>query len=387
MNQFLRRIFLVVAIVAVVSVSSGCISIITSRGDGAEPASRTAPAQVKPLGDSIDPRVWTDGEGIDRMRPQAITSQTYVRLADKASAAVVSIFTTQRVRTGIGDPLGLFRVPFKDFHAQSLGSGFVIHEDGFVVTNAHVVADADEIQVLMKDEKEPFVARLVGLDTLTDLAILKIETKRALPVLPLADSGDVRVGDVAVAIGNPYGLQHSLTVGVISAKGRRISRSSIKAGQEDYLQTSAQINPGNSGGPLLNLAGEVMGINTAIYAKAQGIGFAIPSDIIKELVPPLVRDGRIERSYLGLLFAAKEEGATRQEDGGGVLVYYVYAESPASSSGIRRGDVVLSINGEAVSDPFEASRMISEMPIGSRVRMRIKRPGGEFDASMTTVSL
>lgn len=369
--------------------SLGCISIMTSGASERENPHSAAPVssrrvQVHPYGDSIDPVIWTERN--TRSQAVALDSQTYVRLAEKVNQAVVSIFTTQKYEAGIGDPLGLFRIPFKDLYARSLGSGFIIHRDGFIITNAHVVAEADQISVLMMTDEQVKTARVVGLDTLADLAILKIETDRPLPVLPMADSDEIKVGEVAVAIGNPYGLQHSLTIGVISATGRRISKSSIRGGLEDYLQTSAQINPGNSGGPLLNLQGEVIGVNTAVYAQAQGIGFAIPSNLVKKQIPILVREGRVKRSFVGLLFTGGF--SPYPEDlGQGVIVYGVYRHSPASYAGIQRGDRILSIDGKRIADPFEASRMIADLPIGSRVTVEISRGGISSRISMTTIEL
>ena len=379
---------------ALVLAATGCFSVIRSEPSSPQERARSAAApmrhvQVHPYGDGLDPRIWTDGPGLNRERPPAIDSQTYVRLAAKVNPSVVSIFTTQKYRAGVGDPLGLFRIPFKDIYARALGSGFVIHADGFIVTNAHVVAEADEIGVLLEGEKEVYSARVIGLDTLSDVALLKIDPPSALPVLPLADSEDAKVGDVTVAIGNPFGLQHSLTIGVVSATQRRISQSSIKGGLENFIQTSAQINPGNSGGPLLNLAGEAIGVNTAVISQAQGIGFAIPSNLVKDLLPALIKDGRIERSFVGVLFAGGQtpyEGMD-PEARSGVFVYGVYRGSPAAYAGVQRGDEVISVNGTEVVDPFEASQMIANLPVGSEVVLRLRRSGVETTVRMTTVDL
>jgi serine protease Do len=239
-------------------------------------------------------KVWAEAPPADSS-PLAITSKTFIELARKVNPAVVNIFTETRVPTRVGGPLGIFtiRTPFLDFSANALGTGFLISTDGFLLTNAHVVSRAVEIKIFLWKTSEVKKARLIGIDRPSDLALLKIEDEEPLPYLPLADASSVQVGEMVVAIGNPYGLQHSLTDGLISAKNRKMPSES-KDSCNDFLQTSALINPGNSGGPLINLQGEVVGVNTAIVAGSQGIGFAVPSDLIKEILPHLTRSGKVD---------------------------------------------------------------------------------------------
>ena len=238
-------------------------------------------------------KVWAEAPTADSS-PMAITSKTFIELARKLNPAVVNIFTETKVPTRVGDPLGIFtiRTPFLDLSANALGTGFLISSDGFLLTNAHVVSRAVEIKIFLWKTSEVKKARLIGIDRPSDLALLKIESKQPLPYLPLADANSVRVGEMVIAIGNPYGLQHSLTDGLISAKNRKMPSES-KDSCNYFLQTSALINPGNSGGPLINLQGEVVGVNTAIVAGSQGIGFAVPCDLIKEIVPHLMRSGKV----------------------------------------------------------------------------------------------
>jgi len=239
-------------------------------------------------------KVWTDALPAVSS-PVTITSQTFIELAQKVNPSVVSIFTETNVPTRIGGPLGLItiRTPFLDLKANALGTGFLISSDGFLLTNAHVVSRAVEIKIFLWKTSEVKNARLIGIDRSYDLALLKIEDDEPLPYLPLADAGLVQVGEMVVAIGNPFGLQHTLTNGLISAKDRKLPKE-VKGSEYSFLQTSALINPGNSGGPLINLRGETVGVNTAVAAGSQGIGFAVPINLVKEILPYLMHSGRVE---------------------------------------------------------------------------------------------
>lgn len=253
-------------------------------------------AEIKATGMPGRPvKVWTDAPPGDN-RAVTITNQTFSNLAQKVNPAVVSIFTETNVPIRMGGPLGLFtiRTPMLDFSANALGTGFLISSDGFLLTNAHVVSRAVQTKVLLWKTSEVKNARLIGIDRPSDLALLKIEDDEPLPYLPLADPESVDAGEMVVAIGNPYGLQHTVTNGLISAKNRKLPEE-VKQSEYCFLQTSALINPGNSGGPLINLRGEAVGVNMAIVAGSQGIGFAIPIDVVKDVVPHLMRSGRVER--------------------------------------------------------------------------------------------
>jgi Do/DeqQ family serine protease len=310
----------------------------------------------------------------------------FVHVAEIVTPAVVNIST---VSTGKGRPSAdpfrpfgddpFFREFFDRFfegmprrHQQkSLGSGVIIEKGGLILTNNHVIKDADEITVRFANNQEA-KGKVVGTDPKTDLAVIRVETKTELPVVKLGDSDALRVGQWAIAIGNPFGLDHTVTVGVISATGR--SEVGIAA-YENFIQTDASINPGNSGGPLLNIRGEVIGINTAIVASGQGIGFAIPINLARKVMGDLVTRGKVTRGWLGVgiqpLTAelAKSFGMSEA----GVLVNQVMAKSPAEAAGIRVGDVILEIAGKSVRDARELQRIIAEAEVGKPVELRILR--------------
>jgi len=379
------------ALILAATLLPGCISIYTNTG----PAdARIAEArQVQPYGETIDPNIWTDGAPTGQGKSEVIRSDTFVELSRKVNPAVVSIFTSAQVKAGIQGPLGLFRIPFLDTYARSLGSGFIIHPRGFIVTNAHVIAGATEINVFLHQQKEAKPARVVGIDKVTDLALLKIPTESALPVvpkqprqplpaIPLARS--VETGEIVVAVGNPYGLSHSLTMGVISAKERQLNPGTSRGALEDFLQTSAQINPGNSGGPLLNLRGEAVGVNTAMIARAQGIGFAVWADTVREVLPHLVRDGEVIRSTLGLKLSVE---AAEQEALQGVRVSGAIPGGPGYNAGIRSGDVIVEYNGNPAQDPEEFVRWLTRLPVGSEVSLLVVRGESRLFFKLRTVRM
>jgi len=315
--------------------------------------------------------VWAEGAA-GRIETRTLTSETFVELSERVNPAVVSIFTETKVETRFGDPLGLFtiRTPNLDFSAKALGTGFFISPDGFLLTNAHVVLMADEIKVYLWQQSDVKTARLVGLDRRSDLALLKIRPDEAVPYLALARSDEARVGEIVVAIGNPFGLQHSLTDGLISAKHRQIHKGQ-KALYEDFIQTSAAINPGNSGGPLLNLRGEVVGVNTATIQGGQGIGFAVPSDLVRDIVPHLMRAGRVQPAYIGVQLNFETSEGIAAATGGEVLE--VQPGGPADQAGLRSKDVVTAVNGRPVRDGVALGRMVSLLPIGQTATLTVKR--------------
>lgn len=339
------------------------------------------------LGANAPTIIWKDGVSRKNRESFVMKNDTYSGLAKKVNPAVVNIFTSQRVETGVGMGLFILPLPNLDLRVQSLGSGFIISEDGFLLTNYHVIKNAEEISVFLHETNEVQPTRVIGVDPLTDLALLKIKTNKKLSYLPLADSDATEIGDPVVAIGNPFGLQHSLTTGVISAKNRMLSQGTRKGNFEQFLQTSAQINPGNSGGPLLNLYGEVVGINSAIIAQAQGIGFAIPSNLVKELVPDLVRKGRIRRGYFGVAVIdltpvlAERFEVSRKE---GVLVARIDPEGPAAAAGIQRSDIIVSLDGKPVENANDCAARISLSAPGIKVNVEVERGGRIFNYTVTT---
>jgi serine protease Do len=268
--------------------------------------------------------------------------------------------------------------------SESLGSGFLISTDGYILTNNHVVKDADDIIVRLSDTQE-FKAKVVGTDSETDVALLKIDADETMPYLTLGDSDSILVGDWAIAVGNPFpqlGLDRTVTVGVISALGR----SGLVFGQDNpiyqnYIQTDASINPGNSGGPLVNIHGQVVGINSAIASPSGGnvgIGFAIPINLVKKIADQLKATGSISRGWLGILPADIDNNmaeALGLSKPGGVLVESVEPDSPAEQGGLKRGDVILDVDGKAVKDAQGFRFMIADAGPGAKVKMKINRDG------------
>jgi len=259
---------------------------------------------------------------------------------------------------------------------QGIGSGFIINKEGYIITNEHVVHSASEINVTVAGFDKPFKAEVIGSDYELDLAVIKIDAGKDLPSLTLGDSDTVNVGEWAIAIGSPYGLDHTVTLGVISAKGRPVTVSSRQF--KNLLQTDAAINPGNSGGPLLNLAGEVVGINTAVSAEAQGIGFAIPTATVKDVLKELIENGKVTRPYMGVYIqnldseSAKYYGAQSED---GALIEEVVNGSPADKAGLRAGDIVLAVNGKSVKTSEELQELIRESKVNARLNLKILREG------------
>lgn len=278
------------------------------------------------------------------------------------------------------DPLGeLFKkffgeIPPRKYSRRGLGSGFIISPDGYVVTNNHVVDKAQDIEVVLEDESK-YKAKVVGKDPKTDIALLKIEAKRELPYLTFGDSDSLEIGDWVLAIGNPFGLGHTVTAGIVSAKARYLGLGAY----DDFIQTDAPINPGNSGGPLFNLNGDVVGVNTAIVAQGQGIGFAIPSNLAKNVVEQLKKTGRVVRGWLG---AYLQEFTPEIAEGlgipyrPGILVADVTPGSPAERGGLQRGDIIVSIDGKETSRITDVTMLAASSVPGTELKLGIIR-GGE----------
>lgn len=319
---------------------------------------------------------------------------SFATLAAHASPSVVYIKVTSVAKSGQegpgfgGPPSGPFGdspFPFRmpppggprgDFRRQGSGSGFIIRNDGIVITNNHVVEDAKEILVILNDKRE-FTAKVLGRDPKTDLAVLKIEAKGELPVAALGDSESLQVGDWVMAIGNPFGLSNTVTAGIVSAKGR-----SIGAGPYDnFIQTDASINPGNSGGPLFNERGEVVGINSAIFSQGGGnigIGFAIPINLAKKLVPELEAHGSVTRGWLGVAIQQVTPDLAKSlglQDAHGALVADVTSGSPAAKGGVQRGDVIVSYNSKKVVESSSLPSLVAETPVGNTVPVEVLRNG------------
>ncbi|MFL5320342.1 MAG: trypsin-like peptidase domain-containing protein [Myxococcaceae bacterium] len=259
---------------------------------------------------------------------------------------------------------------------RSLGSGFILSADGYVVTNNHVVENADEIRVRLTDGRE-FFADVAGHDSATDVALLKLRGSNLhdLPAEYLGDSDSLEVGDWVVAIGNPFGLDYSVSHGMISAKERVIGVGVF----DDFIQTDALINPGNSGGPLFNMRGEVIGVNTAIISQGQGIGFSVPISMVKDLLPNLRANGKLMRGWLGVNIQGVGAGLPPDPTQKGAVVKDVYQNSPAAKAGLRPGDRVLAVNGRAVEGYLALLRRIAILAPGSDVKLTVQRPNGPQD--------
>ncbi len=302
-------------------------------------------------------------------------------LSEQTKPLVVNITTVHQVQ-GLGggaDPFEFFlgprgRVPREGLQKQTaLGTGFIIDADGYVVTNEHVVREADSVRVRLADERE-FAADVVGRDPKLDLALLKLVGASNLPTAPLGSSEQLRVGEHVLAVGNPFGLGHTVTLGIVSAKAR-----SIGAGPyDDFIQTDASINPGNSGGPLFNWKGEVVGINTAIRAGANGIGFATPVDALKDVLPQLRSKGFVERGKLGILFQPLTTDLVKAmglDSAKGALVSEVEPGGAAARAGIQSGDVIVSVNGTPIAHGEDLPRNVARNPPGSDIKVGVIRKG------------
>jgi serine protease Do len=325
--------------------------------------------------------------------PPQVQLPDFAGLAEHVAPSVVNISSTQEVKGGpsLGpggpggedDPFHEFFGPFERFFgpqrrmpykAKSLGSGFVIDPAGFILTNNHVVENADEIIVRLPTGKE-FKAKVVGRDSKTDIALIEIHGASDLTPVLLGESDDLKVGQWVVAIGNPFGLENTVTAGIVSAIGRHINQGPY----DNFIQTDAAINPGNSGGPLLNTKGEVVGINTAIFSRGGGnigIGFAIPISLAKEIIPQLKEKGHVTRGWLGVMIQkvtpdiAESLGLSEAK---GALVADVMKDGPAEAAGIKQGDVIVEYDGKSVNDSAELPLLVARTPVGKSVKVKVLR--------------
>lgn len=324
---------------------------------------------------------------------------SFAALADQVKYAVVNISTTQVIKENPMQPFMGPNSPFKEFFGDeffkrffgdtprsemktnALGSGLVIDNEGLILTNNHVVEKATEIKIRTESGKE-YDAKVVGRDPKTDIALIKVKPDPDFPKpAQIGDSDAIRVGDWVMAVGNPFGLGHTVTAGIVSAKGRVIGAGPY----DDFIQTDAAINPGNSGGPLFNMSGEVVGINTAIVAQGQGIGFAIPMNLAKDILPQL-KTGKVVRGWLGIMIQditpelAESFGIKQTK---GVLVGDVMQESPAEKGGLKRGDVVTDFDGKSVENAHTLSRLVAATPPNSQIVLQVLRDGKSREVKVT----
>ncbi len=336
---------------------------------------------------------------------QAASLPDFTDLAEEAGKAVVNISTVKIVKTNqqLQDFFKYHKQapqegPFRDFFDQfekyfknqpqrtpqkqrSLGSGFIISKDGYIVTNNHVIAGADEVSVNLQDDEKAIEATIVGRDPDTDLALLKVSVNKDLPTLPFANSDKTKVGEWVLAIGNPFGLGHTVTAGIISAKGRIIHAGPF----DNFLQTDASINPGNSGGPLINMQGEVVGINTAIIPAGQGIGFAVPSSMASNIIEQLRTKKKVDRGWLGVSIQDVDENIAKAldlDDAKGALIAGTMPGQPADKAGLKAQDVILKVDGKNIENTNDLLRAIAGMPPGSKVHLTVWRNGKNKDVTV-----
>ncbi len=319
--------------------------------------------------------------------------RSFADIAESIQPSVVNINTSQIIGAIISQDHERLDAqenerfsPIHQFKRRSLGSGVIIEKDGYIVTNNHVIEDADEIRVKLSDNEE-FQAEIIGRDVKTDLALIRIRGgTREFPVAPFGDSDAIRVGEWVIAVGNPYGLSHTVTAGIISAKGRLIDGP-----YDDFLQTDASINPGNSGGPLINIKGEVIGINTAIFGNlsgnrfAQGIGFATPINIVKLVINDLRQYGKVRRGWVGVFIQEVTQEIAESfnlPDIRGALVTSVVLDGPADQAGIVRGDVILGFNNVEIRHSIDLPRIAADNPPGTTCSLLVNRDGEEIIVSL-----
>lgn len=325
------------------------------------------------------PPLWQESTGGAAASELSRLNDLLAQLAERLKPALVQI----RARPAQSAPAegDLPPGPPPEEGRLRSGSGFIIREDGFIVTNAHVVTEAERIQVRLADGRR-FEGKLVGKDSRVDLAVVKIEGARDLAVLPLGDSNRVRVGELVLALGHPFGLEQTVSFGIVSRKGAPLR---VASPGFDFLQTDAAVNPGNSGGPLVNMAGEVVGVNS-MAARSGSIGFAIPVNVVKALLPDLVAKGKVEWGWLGVGIAdVSDEDVPKLGLGTprGALVRQVTPGEPADKGGLKTMDVILSVDGEPVQGPRDLQRIIATSPPGKTVKLQIIREGKETELSVT----
>lgn len=333
--------------------------------------------------------------GVPGFASAAATPESFAPLVKKEVPAVVNISTRQIVRVQEQSPFGdpgmdeFFRhffggAPRREQVRQSLGSGFIISPDGYILTNNHVVDKATDIKVSLTDGRI-FEAKLIGKSPEIDIALIKVEAS-GLPAAALGDSTALEVGDWVIAIGNPFGLSHTVTAGIVSAKGRVIGIGPY----DDLIQTDAAINPGNSGGPLFNIKGEVVGINTVIIAAGQNLGFAVPISMVKEILPSIKARGRPDMGWLGVSAQAvtpQLAEALGLDEPIGALVNKIAKGSPAETAGLRRGDVITEIDGRKILDPAELPRLVAFGHIGKTVMLKVFRQGKAMEIKAVVRSM
>lgn len=353
-------------------------------------------SEQRPGGSHFRPEKYTPAEGaklnLDDVKVLAAMEQEYTKLVDAVVPSVVSITASKRVRgPAMVDPFDLWfrgrlRAVPQEREQRSLGSGVVVSKEGHIITNHHVVADVDEVVVQFSDStKRPVPARVIGSDEMNDIAVLKVDGGSVTP-LPFGDSDAVKVGQRVIAVGNPFGLEETVTQGIISAKGRRAMAESAN----EFFQTDAAINPGNSGGPLVDLRGQIIGINSSIYSGSggwQGVGFAIPANVARRTMESILKKGHVVRGYLGIVMQPLTADLAGQlgldEKTEGVLVAEVAPDSPAERAGVKAGDVIVKFHNYEIRDPAQLRTRVSEMEPDAKADIVVLRERGEKKLAAT----
>lgn len=328
-------------------------------------------------------------------------------VVENTGPAVVRIDATRTVQSQVpeafNDPFferffgSQIPMPPQERRQSGVGSGFIISDDGHIITNAHVIDGADRVSVTLKDGRT-LDGEVLGTDPVTDVAVIKVNGQENLPVVTLSNSDQLRPGEWAIAIGNPLGLDNTVTVGIVSATGRSSGQVGVPDKRVDFIQTDTAINPGNSGGPLLNDRGEVIGVNTAIIQGAQGIGFAIPINEAKQIAEALITNGQVEHAYLGVQMVTLDPQVKSEinsnpnsnlsiNEDEGVLVVKVMPNSPAAKAGIRAGDVIQSIDGQAAEDSELLQRLVSKKRVGDQLELNIRRNQQDVELSARLESI
>ena len=336
------------------------------------------------------------GESTPELLSSSGSTETFPSLSglvEKQKHSVVNISTTSVVKRGPmfpdfgeGDVFEEFFKRFfpndreREFRKKGLGSGFIVTKNGFIVTNNHVISRAEDIQVVLYDGSR-YTAEIVGQDIKTDLAVLKIKPEKKLKPVVFGDSGKLRIGDWVMAIGNPFGLGYTVTVGIVSAKGRSLGLGAY----DDFIQTDASLNPGNSGGPLFNLGGEVVGVNTAIAARGQGIGFSIPANMAKGVISQLMEKGKVVRGWLGVIIQPITQEIAEgmgHKSTDGALISDISPGSPAEKAGLQRGDVVVEFDGKPIKEFTSLSKLVGMKAPGTSSKLTVLRDGKRKDISV-----
>ena len=332
-------------------------------------------------------KLWTEKTIVSNTDVSPVGSTLFRGLAEKLSPAVVNVKPMKKVTKTYGNfpygnsPYGMPRMtppqmrPHgpKEFRQRGEGSGFIIHKDGYILTNAHVIENSDSVQIALSTGGL-FKGKVIGMDKVADLALIKIDSPDSLPVIPLGSSKELKPGDWVMAIGSPFGLDLTVTVGIVSAKGRSLGATPY----DDFIQTDTPINPGNSGGPLINTQGEVVGINTAVMQMGQGLGFSLPIDLAKKLIPELKAHGKVTRSWLGVsvqdISLADKESLKLGVDQGS-LVREVVVDSPAYKAGLKMNDVIVEFDGHIINNSRKLPKQVVYTPSGKEISIKLVREG------------